>query len=287
MISNDVRIHIEDHIQSKIISDHSIGGGSIADSSVIKTDDNRTLFIKTGYYGDMFLKEANSLIELAKANALRTPTVIVADKEFLLLEYIKSGIKGANFFKAFGEQLAYLHKFQANSFGFKEDNFIGRTLQINVASGTKAYNWTNFYFENRLLYQFKLAEKNGFATPEMRTAFSGVENKIESILSDSIEPPTLLHGDLWGGNYMVDNNGKPVLIDPAVYYGHREADLAMTKVFGGFTDEFYDAYNAYYPLKDGYEYREPIYKLYHIFNHLNSFGSSYYNEVIHLLRYYL
>ena len=101
------------------------------------------------------------------------------------------------------------------------------------------------------------------------------------------EKPSLLHGDLWAGNYIVDENGRACLIDPAVYYGNREADLAMTKLFGGFTKEFYNSYNEFYPLKDGYDYRENIYKLYHVMNHLNLFGSSYYQQALSLIKFYL
>jgi len=113
-----------------------------------------------------------------------------------------------------------------------------------------------------------------------------LEKKMESILNDSIEPPCLLHGDLWAGNFICDENGNAVLIDPAVYYGHREADLAMTKVFGGFSREFYESYQAEYPLRPGWEYRERLYRLYHILNHLNLFGRGYLHEAESLLNKY-
>jgi fructosamine-3-kinase len=113
-----------------------------------------------------------------------------------------------------------------------------------------------------------------------------LEKKIEGIIGDSVESPSLLHGDLWGGNYIIDENGLACLIDPAVYYGHREADLAMTKLFGGFSNEFYNSYNECLPLIEGYEYRENIYKLYHVLNHLNLFGNSYYSQAISLIKYY-
>ena len=136
------------------------------------------------------------------------------------------------------------------------------------------------------MYQYKLAEKNGYATQELRAGISKLENKIEKILAGSEESPSLLHGDLWSGNYMIDENGDACLIDPAVYYGHREADLGMTKLFGGFNSEFYKSYNENYPLPDGYDYRENIYKLYHVMNHLNLFGGGYYSQAISLINYY-
>ena len=121
----------------------------------------------------------------------------------------------------------------------------------------------------------------------MRKGISKLENKISEIIGDTNEKPSLLHGDLWGGNYMVDETGSAVLIDPAVYYGHREADLGMTKLFGGFGSEFYQSYNEEFPLQDGFEYRENIYKLYHVLNHLNLFGVGYYSQAMSLIKYYV
>lgn len=287
MISDKIRQCIENHIKAKIISDNSVGGGCIADSRVIKSETGQQFFLKSGYSGNMFHKEANGLIELSKPKAFRVPKVELIDNNFLLLEYIPTGSKNSNFFEIFGTQLAKLHKYTSESFGFYEDNFIGTTPQINIATTPYANNWKDFYYHHRLLFQFRLAESNGYVTRDIRDAFSELSSKINEILSGSEEPPTLMHGDLWGGNYMVDENGEPVLIDPAVYYGHREADLAMTKIFGGFSPEFYEAYQKEFPLRNGYEYREPLYKLYHIFNHLNLFGRGYYNEVIQLMRFYL
>ena len=234
----------------------------------------------------MFLNEANGLNELAKSKTIRVPQVLAAERNFLLLEYIASGRKKPDFFESFGKAYAEMHRFTKDTFGFYEDNFIGATPQVNKAQGKSQNNWTTFYFNNRLLYQYKRAEQNGYATEEFRKAFTQIENRIESILKGSEEPPTLLHGDLWGGNYMVDQQGEPVLIDPAVYYGHREADLAMTKLFGGFTNAFYSSYDAHYPLKEGYAYRENIYLLYHVLNHLNLFGMSYYHHAMQLMKWY-
>ena len=168
-----------------------------------------------------------------------------------------------------------------------EDNFIGHTLQLNIPNNEQATNWTKFYFENRLLYQFKLAESRGLSSASLKNAFKQIENKIEAIIKTNDTVPALLHGDLWSGNYLADKNGSPVILDPAVYYGHREADLAMTKVFGGFSPSFYEAYHETYPLADGHEYRENIYKLYHILNHLNLFGMGYHGQAISLLQIYL
>jgi fructosamine-3-kinase len=235
----------------------------------------------------MFVKEANGLKELTKANAIRIPDVLSFDEDYTLLEYIPTGNKSKNFFEEFGRNFAEMHKFTSDSFGFYEDNYIGSNQQKNIPNEKEKSNWANFYFNKRILYQFQLAEKLGNSTPELRKGISNLENKIEEIVSDSKEKPSLLHGDLWGGNYMVDDNGNAVLIDPAVYYGHREADLGMTKLFGGFSSEFYNAYHERFQLEDGYDYREHIYKLYHVLNHLNLFGGGYYSQALSLIKFYI
>lgn len=262
----------------------SVGGGCIADSQVISTRSEKKYFLKQGFSNGMFEKEAHGLQELARPNVIRIPKVISIGNDYLLLEHIENGSRKKNFFENFGHQFALLHKHSSDKFGFFEDNFIGSTPQKNSASDEEASHWPTFYWNKRLLFQFRLAEKNGYANQELSSLFSKLENQLETILEGSEEPPALLHGDLWGGNYMVDDSGNPVLIDPAVYYGHREADLAMTKLFGGFSAEFYRSYQEKYPLKPGAEKREPVYLLYHVLNHLNLFGAGYFGQAIQLLK---
>lgn len=281
-MNNNIITPIEEALQCTITTEHAISGGCIAQSSIIKTDDGRRFFLKQGFSGTMFQKEANGLLELDKAKAIIVPNVILVNTNYLLLQVIETGPKQPDFFKSFGAAFARLHQYTNAHFGFYEDNFIGSTPQIN----TPCPNWEEFYFTNRLLYQYRLAEQNGHVDASFRNSFRLVESRLPSILNGSEEPPCLLHGDLWGGNYLVNTNGQPVLIDPAVYYGHREADLAMTKLFGGFNNEFYTSYNKAYPLKDGFEYRENIYLLYHVLNHLNLFGSSYQSQAIQLMNSY-
>jgi fructosamine-3-kinase len=245
-------------------------------------------FLKLNYIAnrDLFPKEANGLIELGKPAIIRIPKVILSESSFILMEFIESGAKTKSFAKNFGRKFAELHKFKGQYFGFFEDNYIGSNVQRNIPGDDEKEDWVNFFFTKRLLAQYTLAEKNNYVTPELTDGILDLENRIYRILDGSKEHPSLLHGDLWSGNYMVDNKGNPVLIDPAVYYGHREADLAMTKLFGGFRPEFYSAYNEVYPLADGYEYREDIYKLYHLLNHMNLFGKGYYNQVMDTIRKY-
>ncbi len=262
-------------------------GGSIAESQTVRLKSGRMLLVKTGAVGpDMFPKEANGLRELQQAGVIRVPEVLLVQRDFLLLEYIPAGSPGRDFFERFGQQLAALHRTEADAFGFYEDNYIGATVQKNEAAGPAQTDWTAFYWEYRLLFQYRLAEKNGYATPELTRLFAALEQRISDILGGCEAVPALLHGDLWSGNFLADENGNPVLIDPAVYYGHREADLAMTKLFGGFAPQFYAAYHEAYPLAAGYAYRENIYKLYHLLNHLNLFGRGYYEASVQALRFY-
>lgn len=278
-------LKIEQRISEKIISKVSVGGGCIANACIITTETGNKYFVKSYGSNSQILKnEANGLKELAKANAIRLPEVIVFDDDFLLLEFIEQGRRSKNFSTEFGRQFARMHKLKGEKFGFYENNFIGSNPQINLPEND---NWIEFFWQNRLLYQYKLAEHNHFADGELKTLFKNLEQVFISIVSGTEEPPTILHGDLWGGNYMVDSSGSAVLIDPAVYYGHREADLAMTKMFGGFDSSFYHAYNEEFPLTEDWEYRIDLYMLYHVMNHLNLFGSGYYSQVISIIRKYI
>ena len=282
-IYNKIENWSNDQIERKV----SVGGGCISLAERLDMHSGKSYFLKSGMRNLIFVNEANGLWELAKPAVIRVPEVMLANEDFILMEYIPSGIRTADFFDSFGRQFARLHCYHTDCFGFIEDNFIGASPQINNPTEEEAHNWVSFYMNKRLLFQLQLAEKKGYATEKLRKGFHLLESKIETILSGGDEEPSLLHGDLWGGNYLSDEKGNAVLIDPAVYYGHREADLAMTKLFGGFTDEFYAAYHEELPLKEGADYRENIYTLYHIMNHLNLFGMSYYSQAERLLWGYL
>ncbi|MCT4601281.1 MAG: fructosamine kinase family protein [Marinifilum sp.] len=288
MIESQVIEKIQDWAGCTIQKQKSVSGGSIAKTDLIRLEDGRTCLLKTGSeHSDGFFKEANGLKEIRKTACIRTPEVYLSDEKFLLMEYIEQGRKDDLFFVRFGEQLANLHSRTSLKFGFKENNYIGSTPQLNMPNNSEAESWVDFYYNKRLLYQYKLAEKNQLVGNELKNGFLVLENRIEEILEGSEEKPCLLHGDLWGGNYLCDLNSNPVLIDPAVYYGHRETDLAMTKLFGGFASDFYHSYRKHKPLPQGYDYRENIYLLYHVLNHLNLFGSSYYGQAVRLVWSYL
>jgi fructosamine-3-kinase len=281
----DIVERIENFLGEKISSEHSLGGGCIANARRIEMESGKSYFLKSYSHGGSAIlrNEANGLKELRKAAAIRIPEVIMCDDTFLLTEYIESGYRIKNFSEVFGKQFALMHRYKGKRFGFYEDNYIGATPQINRPQYN---NWIEFYWENRLMYQYRLAEKNGYASDELKEGYRILEEKIHDIIGGSEEEPAVMHGDLWGGNYMIDEKGEPCLIDPAVYYGHREADLAMTMIFGGFDARFYSAYNEEYPLPEGWEYRSDIYKLYHIMNHLNIFGTGYYSQALRLINSY-
>jgi len=290
MISEEkIKKRIEEKLGSKIKSFSSLSGGCISDAFKISTENGTSFFLKynPSASNNMFLKEANGLRELDKSNSIKIPEVLSVDEDYILLEFIASGNRKKNFFEDFGKSFAEMHKFKSVSFGFYENNYIGSNPQINIPDEKEKSDWTAFYLNKRILFQLQLAEKLGNSTDELRKGISKLENKIEDIIGHNSEKPSLLHGDLWGGNYMIDQNGNAVLIDPAVYYGHREADLGMTKLFGGFNSEFYKAYNESFPLEDGFDYRENIYKLYHVLNHLNLFGGGYYSQAISLIKFYV
>jgi fructosamine-3-kinase len=172
--------------------------------------------------------------------------------------------------RALGRNLARLHRVTARRHGWDRDNTIGSTPQIN----TPADDWIAFWRERRLSFQLKLAASKGHAA---RLSASGERliEKLPAFFEGYTPVPSLLHGDLWSGNAAMDADGKPVIFDPAVYYGDREADLAMTELFGGFPHSFYAAYRTEYPLDAGYETRKQLYNLYHVLNHLNLFGGGY------------
>lgn len=288
-LNERTKTRIEDELGIKIKSITSLSGGCISDAFKLTLQDSSNIFLKynPSTSKDMFVKEAHGLQELNKAGSIRIPQVLLYDNDFILLEFIESTGRKKTFYEDFGRNFALMHKYVGENYGFYEDNYIGSNPQKNIPGENVSKNWIQFYLNNRILFQLELAQKNGYSTSELRKGISKLEDKINEIIGESEEKPSLLHGDLWGGNYMVDDKGDACLIDPAVYYGHREADLGMTKLFGGFSSEFYAAYNETFPLPEGYEYRENIYKLYHVLNHLNLFGRGYYSQAMNLIQFYI
>lgn len=289
MLPDEVERIVASHIDDSIEDVSAVGGGCIANSCRIQTARNR-YFLKwgTGEVAETFLAEAKGLRVLGEAESpLHIPPVVkvsaAADERpgFLLMEWIESGAKTKTFWERFGRGLAELHRSSADRYGFEEDNFIGSRPQINEW----ADGWPEFFRNRRLEPQIQMARTNDRWTGRWDKYLNRLYSRLEGWLPETPKP-SLLHGDLWSGNVMADQSGTAALIDPAVYYGHREADLAMTELFGGFEHHFYGAYREAWPLESGYEQRRDLYNLYHLINHLNHFGKSYADSVETLLRRY-
>ena len=218
--------------------------------------------------------EAAGLLALAEAHAVRVPRVVArgmaGQGAFLALEWIESRPAGRAADRKLGEQLAAQHQVTAEQFGFAHDNFIGRTPQPNG----RLPDWVEFFRERRLRPQLALAAQNGFAAL-LEIPGARLLEAVDALLADHRPRASLLHGDLWAGNWLADSEDEPVIFDPAVYYGDRETDLAMTRLFGGFGRAFYDAYQAAAPLSAGHAVRAELYNLYHVLNHANLFGAGY------------
>ncbi|MDT8322429.1 MAG: fructosamine kinase family protein [Xanthomonadales bacterium] len=271
-----------------------VGGGCIAAAAIASFADGSSVFVKRAAgVGGLFECEAEGLRALASAGVIRVPEVLAVSTDALVLERIHPGRKGPGFAAYFGRRFAALHRQRGKACGFAHDNFIGATPQPNrplagpweEVSAEDGSSWPQFFLQRRLRYQVRLAAKRP-PGGTLGTLLDRAEPRFRELLSASIEPPALLHGDLWSGNYLVDEHGRPCLIDPAVYYGHREADLAMTRLFGGFDADFYAAYEEAWPLARGAAERLPVYQLYHLLNHFNLFGGSYYEQSRRILERY-
>lgn len=274
-----------------VVGQTHVYGGDISESYLYSLSNGERVFIKknSGKPADFFTAEAEGLKAMEATGTIRTAHVLDTGREgdslFLILEYVENGFKTSGFFEKFGRQLADMHRADTSAyvsdgrFGFLADNYIGATRQINSPCDT----WIEFFRTRRLEVQFRMAW-DCFDESD-RSRIGKLLDRLDDLLTEP-EHPSLIHGDLWGGNFMVGENGEPVLIDPAVYVGHAEADIAMTELFGGFASDFYEAYKAEYPFAPGYSDRRDIYNLYHLLNHLNLFGGAYLGGVLRIVRRY-
>ncbi len=254
-------------------SQSAVGGGCINAAHRI-TDGDRTFFVKLNdeHQLSMFETEAEGLMEIAATGTVRVPEPVgwgsTDGHAFLVLEYLELGGGGA--LERLGRNLAAMHRVTHPRFGWHRDNVIGATHQPN---GEEA-EWVRFFAERRIGFQLDLALRKG-AGSRMAKKGEALIERLPALFTDYRPVPSLLHGDLWGGNHAVTREGEPVIFDPAVYYGDREADIAMTELFGGFGGAFRAAYEEAWPLDPGYATRRTLYNLYHILNHFNLFGGGY------------
>lgn len=259
----------------KLVNVRPLPGGDINASYCLQGLD-KAYFVKLNRSETlaMFVAEAQGLSELAASKTVRVPYPVTygvsGSDAFLVLEYIEFVSSSRASDRLFGKQLALLHQQTQAYFGWHLDNTIGITPQPN----TRHDDWIAFWRSNRLEHQLALAAAKGYRG-YLQTNGALLCEKLVCFFDSYSPQAALLHGDLWGGNAATDKNGNPIMFDPACYYGDREADLAMTELFGGFGQEFYMAYQETYPLDGGYSKRKTLYNLYHILNHLNLFGSGY------------
>jgi fructosamine-3-kinase len=250
-----------------------VGGGCIH-RAFRATDDSQSWLVKVNDAGraDLFAAEADGLRALAQG-PLRVPEVIcygeTPGQSFMTLEWLTLGAGAPRDYAKLGEQLARMHALTGPHHGWRRDNYIGSTPQINTADTS----WPQFFSTARLAPQLALAGNNSHA--KLCVKGEKLLRVLPQLLGGHAPQPSLLHGDLWGGNAAFLGDSTPVIFDPAVYYGDRETDLAMTELFGGFAEEFYAAYRAFAPLDPGYRVRKTLYNLYHVLNHANLFGGGY------------
>ncbi|MGL1832477.1 fructosamine kinase family protein [Rhodocyclaceae bacterium SMB388] len=256
-----------------------VSGGCIHDALVVG-DGRQNYFVKLGpeSAADMFVAEADGLDAIRRTATLRVPDEVCrggdADHAWLVLEHLTlRPVSSAEDGTRFAAALADLHRHVGETFGWHRDNFIGLTPQTNAPSP----NWSRFFVEQRLRPQFALARRKGF-DGELQRLGERLFDRVPALFLDYRPRPALLHGDLWHGNAAIDASGTPVVFDPAVHHGDPESDLAMTELFGGFPTAFYAEYRRRSPPDPECEARKPLYRLYHVLNHLNLFGRGYLGE---------
>jgi protein-ribulosamine 3-kinase len=270
---------LQQKLNASSIQLKSVGGGSVNETYQIITN-NSSYFCKINSatkFPHLFRKEANGLNLIRKQNIIRVPAVIHCfeeeGKQFLILEWINPGERTEPFWENFGEQLAALHRVSNEYFGLNEDNHMGSVPQQNHQTA----DWNHFFSNYRLQPLIKQCRDQQLLSSTHIKQFEKVIDQLANIFNQ--EPPSLLHGDLWSGNFMCDEASNPVLIDPAVYFGHRSVDLAMTTLFGGFRQPFYEAYHYHYPLPPNYEEQWKVCNLYPLLIHLLLFGKSYLPQI--------
>lgn len=278
--------HISDQIQSQITAFRPVSGGDISSAYLLETQSQKFL-LKVNSKSSaktMFDAEQHGLRAIESTKTIAVPHVHLVDEmdgiAFLLMDFVESRRPNAKDYTHFGRDLANMHLVSNDQFGFSSDNFIGSLSQSNAFHT----DWAEFYWNERILPQLEIAKKNT-ALDDAKIPSKESALKIFRQVFGEVKP-SLLHGDLWGGNYLISTDGTPFLIDPAVYYGHSIVDVAMSRLFGGFDAEFYDAYHEIIPKQTYYQEQIKLYQLYYLLVHLNLFGRSYRSSVVDILERY-
>lgn len=277
MTDQQFQIFLSAKLKASVKEILPVGGGCINQTYKITTA-NKDFFCKinsASKFPHLFLKEQDGLALLAKQKLIKIPEVIeccfLKDQQILILEWIEEGTTSHEFWKSFGKQLADLHQVKTGRFGLPENNYMGSVPQSNKHH----YSWASFFIEERLMPLVKLCGHR--LMPSHFKQFEILYQKLPTIFDN--EKPSLLHGDLWSGNFMCNNKNQPVLIDPAVYFGHPSVDLGMSTLFGGFHKVFYDAYHYHSPLPPNYKEQWKACNLYPLLIHLHLFGKSYLRQI--------
>ena len=290
LLPTDFISHIKNNLsatlgkKAQINKVEKVSGGSVNESYKLST--NATpFFIKVNSekkFPGLFESEEKGLTHLKENSEFHIPEVLLRgnfnDYGYLILPYLERGDTNQIFWNQFAENLAGLHQNNAEYFGLEMDNYNGSLIQFN----SKKLRWADFFVENRLMIQCKLARDEKKVDKAFISQIEKIYPKIEHLFP--VEKPSLLHGDLWSGNYMASKNGEAVIFDPAVYYGHREVDIAMSLLFGGFDKQLYKRYNDVFPLEAGWESRVDIANLYPLLVHVNLFGASYAKRVKQVIK---
>jgi protein-ribulosamine 3-kinase len=292
MISASVQLYVQQWLNDTIgaapasLQFTPVSGGSINETYRI-TAGEQSFFCKLNSlstFPALFDTEQKGLALLGQQAVIRVPQVAICahagNEQILILEWIERGLKTDSFWATFGEQLAALHHVQAGSFGLNVNNYMGALPQNNQP----ADNWIDFFIHQRLQPQVQMAINRQLLEPAHARLFEKLYQRLGELFP--AEPASLLHGDLWSGNFLCDDTGKPVLIDPAVYYGHRSMDMAMTTLFGGFDALFYESYQYHFPLPANYRQQWELCNLYPLLIHLNLFGKSYLADILNTIRRY-
>lgn len=267
--------------EAEVSTSNKAFGGCINDSRIVTLKDNRQFFIKThaeaNLFPGLFETEYEALQLLSAADVINVPKPVAYADDFIVMEVFNQGTQAKDWQEQMGRRLAQLHlTTKKEKYGFSKDNYLGTTRQINDWQNS----WLTFWREQRLGYQLKLfSDKTSSDDPLIKSG-DRLLNKLDSIIGNVTESAVLLHGDLWSGNAAANEKGEPVIFDPASYYGHREAEIGMMRLFGGFGSRCEAAYAEVWPLEEGSEQRITLYRLYHELNHLNLFGQSYYNSCL-------